>query len=364
MVWQTSKIGPIEDIKRNVEEVKAHVQKFSKPDLYLAIRALVVTAVLHVGFFAAHPIATKHWALWAILVFHRGVLYDRLFVIFHDCCHGSFFKSSRANLWVGRFLGSLQMTSYSGWHKNHNIDHHMNLAKDDHPMVDQTSMVGWTTKEWESYSLPRKIFLRFARDPIFFFTFVPTFIFMAAGVHNGKLPLIEKVVPSQPPYRIHPMDPIDRILPTLLPALQATTVGIILFHLQHAAHIPNLYFDIPRDEHDRDLAGLMGSTFQYVPEWLKWATNGIEYHHIHHFSTRVPSYRIRACHDSAPPATWRYVKYLNLEMELQSLLLVMWNPDKHRFESFPELNWLLGINDSPSTYLTEQSLPNLSTKEA
>ncbi len=43
---------------------------------------------------------------------------------------GSFFKSSRANLWLGRILGSLQMTSYSAWHKNHNIDHHMNLAKD------------------------------------------------------------------------------------------------------------------------------------------------------------------------------------------------------------------------------------------
>ncbi len=39
-------------------------------------------------------------------------------------------------------------------------------ALQDHPMVDQTSMVGWTTKEWESYLLPRKIFLRFARDPV------------------------------------------------------------------------------------------------------------------------------------------------------------------------------------------------------
>jgi omega-6 fatty acid desaturase (delta-12 desaturase) len=66
-----------------------------------------------------------------------------------------------------------------------------------------------------------------------------------------------------------------------------------------------------------------------------------QYHHIHHFSTRVPSYLIRACHDSAPPGLWRYVKYLDFKTELQSLLLVMWNPDTHRFESFPDLNWLL-----------------------
>ena len=43
---------------------------------------------------------------------------------------------------------------------------------------------------------------------------------------------------------------------------------------------------------------------------------------------------------------WRYIKYLDFKTELQSLLLVMWDPEKHRFESFPELNWLLGFKDA------------------
>ncbi len=35
-------------------------------------------------------------------------------------------------------------------------------------------------------------------------------------------------------------------------------MGFMLFHLQHFAHVPDLYFDIPKDQHDRDLASLMG----------------------------------------------------------------------------------------------------------
>ena len=68
-----------------------------------------------------------------------------------------------------------------------------------------------------------------------------------------------------------------------------------------------------------------------------------QYHHIHHFSTKVPSYHLRACHDEAPRGLWRHIKFLDFKTELQSLLLVMWNGDEHRFESFPELNWLLGL---------------------
>jgi omega-6 fatty acid desaturase (delta-12 desaturase) len=83
----------------------------------------------------------------------------------------------------------------------------------------------------------------------------------------------------------------------------------------------------------------------------------MQYHHIHHFSTRVPSYLIRACHDSAPPGLWRYVKYLDFKTELQSLLLVMWNPDTHRFESFSDLNWLLGIHANKVSRISVEEAP-------
>ena len=70
-------------------QVKAHVVEFSKPDLYLAVRALVVTAVLYICSFFAYPLAKKHWALWAAAVFFRAAVNIRFFVIFHDCCHGN-----------------------------------------------------------------------------------------------------------------------------------------------------------------------------------------------------------------------------------------------------------------------------------
>ncbi|KAK9906459.1 hypothetical protein WJX75_002130 [Coccomyxa subellipsoidea] len=113
MVWKLSQVGPVDDIKQNVEEVKAHVAKFSRPDTYLAIHTLIITAVLYTGFFAAYPYAAQHWALWAAAVFLRAGVNVRIFIIFHDCCHGNFFRSRRANMIVGRLTGALQYTSYS-----------------------------------------------------------------------------------------------------------------------------------------------------------------------------------------------------------------------------------------------------------
>ncbi len=40
------------------------------------------------------------------------------------------------------------------------------VSLQDHPIIDQSALVGWTTKEWDSFCLPKKIFLRVARDPV------------------------------------------------------------------------------------------------------------------------------------------------------------------------------------------------------
>lgn len=74
---------------------------FSQPDLYLAVRTVVITILLYAGFFAAYPLIAKHWALWAVAICLRAGLNVRVFVIFHDCCNGGVLTTFLTILFTG-----------------------------------------------------------------------------------------------------------------------------------------------------------------------------------------------------------------------------------------------------------------------
>jgi hypothetical protein len=71
------------------------------------------------------------------------------------------------------------------------------VSLQDHPIIDQSALVGWTTREWDSFCLPKKIFLRVARDPVGFFSS----IFFSKNVklnvrrisHQAMLLLLNKI---------------------------------------------------------------------------------------------------------------------------------------------------------------------------
>ena len=52
----------------------------------------------------------------------RGFLV-RLFMIQHDCGHGSFFRHRLVNDWVGRVIGVFTLTPYDSWRRAHGIHH-------------------------------------------------------------------------------------------------------------------------------------------------------------------------------------------------------------------------------------------------
>ena len=62
------------------------------------------------------------WITLALAVPAAGFLL-RTFIVFHDCAHGSFLPSKRANLWVGRFTGLLVFQPFANWRHNHAVHH-------------------------------------------------------------------------------------------------------------------------------------------------------------------------------------------------------------------------------------------------
>ena len=86
---------------------------------------LIVTFPPFVAVWAAMLLASSHglfWLSFALAPLAAGLLI-RLFLIQHDCGHGSFFPNKHANDWVGRALGVLTVTPYDLWRRTHAIHH-------------------------------------------------------------------------------------------------------------------------------------------------------------------------------------------------------------------------------------------------
>ena len=60
----------------------------------------------------------SYWLVLLISVPTAGFLL-RTFILFHDCTHGSFFASRRANLWGGRIFGLLTFQCFANWRHHH-----------------------------------------------------------------------------------------------------------------------------------------------------------------------------------------------------------------------------------------------------
>ena len=68
---------------------------------------------------------------------------------------------------------------------------------------------------------------------------------------------------------------------------------------------------------------------------IQFFTLGIEYHHIHHLYTKVPGYRLRECHESAPEGLWEGIHYMTYPDQWHSLSCTVYDEKKGRYTSYP-----------------------------
>ena len=113
----------------------------------------------------------------------------------------------------------------------------------------------------------------------------------------------------------------------------AGSLGVFMFHLQHT--FPECVRAKGKDFFEN---GFYGSSFLQVPWWMRFFTAGIEYHHIHHLSSRVPSYRLAACHNAAPPGMWDGIRVITFREGWDALKLAMWSEQKKRLVTLEEVD--------------------------
>ena len=320
------------------------VAKYARPDLWRSIWQVVNTLVPYVVLFylAMRSLEISFWLTLPLSILTAGFMV-RTFIIFHDCGHGSFFKSKTANTWMGRITGLLVFTPYYRWAHDHAIHHATAGNLDKRGKGDVYTM---TVEEYLAAPWWKKFGYRVMRQPVFMFILGSVIVFIGAQripPKTGKRDIASVWWTNlSMAIFVTGMSLLfgwkAYVVVQLLVTFFGASVGIWLFYVQH--NFENVYW--ARREHwDYFKASIQGSSFYKLPAILNWFTGNIGYHHIHHLSSKIPNYNLQKAFKENPifhvkPLTlWASFKSLTLRLyDEQTRKLVGWNVLK-RYRSSP-----------------------------
>ena len=292
------------------------MKQYARADARSAWRALALTAALQASAFALHAASQR----CAAVALQAGVSV-RAFIVFHDCCHSSFFPSPRANAALGRVLSAWTLTPFAYWRDMH-LFHHAHSG--DLALFDPADTVMFTARQFRALPAGWRAAVRVLRDPLVFHLLVPALqwflLYPLAGATRDRWVLAGHAVHAALAWRCLGWAHYAGLY-------AACVVGVALFHLQHAANPCQRTHDVPGAQRCAAAAALRGSTHLRVPPPLAWVTLGIQYHHVHHLDTRVPSYRLAECHHAAPPGAWAGVASLGAREAAAAMRNVMYDED-------------------------------------
>jgi omega-6 fatty acid desaturase (delta-12 desaturase) len=257
----------------------------------------------------------------------------------HDCGHNSFFKSSRANAVVGTLFGTEVNTPFLMWRRGHNYHHQTSgdISVVNFGMAQRSGdTIVLTKDEYESMPKLQKVFVRIVREPWVFFTLIPMFTFAVVYRFGENCGFVNATILAKLAIVLLAQIDVNLVWMEFFAVWMSSVMGFMLFHTQHGA---NSGYRVSSEEYDRVDAAIKGATFLQVPWFLKWATLGIEYHHVHHLNSRVPCYGLKGCHDegvSSSSDTWKYVNHLSLMDAFRCLSNVMWDVQEQKYVPFPK----------------------------
>ena len=282
--------------------------------------------------------STISWWLVVPLVVLAAGFNVRLFIIFHDCGHGSFFKSQRANSILGFITGVLTLTPYQHWRWEHALHHSASGDLDRRGVGDIWTL---TVREYLESSRWRRFGYRLNRNPFVLFVLAPLYLF-----------LIHQRFPSKKARRRERMSVYwtnlacaglfgtvgflcgfkATLLIELLLVGIAGAAGVWLFYVQH--QFEGVYW-ARKSEWNYTKAALEGSSFYKLPKILQWFSGSIGFHHIHHLSPAIPNYRLERCHNKVP--LFQTVKPITLFEGFKSMTYRLWDEQRQKLVGYGAL---------------------------
>jgi omega-6 fatty acid desaturase (delta-12 desaturase) len=290
-----------------ISEGKASWQKivstYAQPDLRKSIWQTINTLIPFFVLFyiSMRSVDVSLWLTLPLSILTAGFMI-RAFIIFHDCGHGSFFKSQRANDLLGIVTGLLAFTPYYRWKHEHAIHHATCGDLDRRGVGDVYTM---TVEEYLAAPWWRKLGYRVLRNPIAMLLVGPVLVFVFGEripPAKGKREIANVWWTNLALAVIIPVMGLafgwkNYLITQLLVLLFGTSVGVWLFYVQH--NYVGVYWE-RHAQWNYYKACMQGSSFYKLPAVLQWFSGNIGFHHIHHLSSKIPNYNLpKAYHENA-----------------------------------------------------------------
>jgi omega-6 fatty acid desaturase (delta-12 desaturase) len=311
---------------------------YSRPHLRKAAVELLATAVPLLACAIGLFYGLQHdW--WSALLFAlpAALFVVRLFIIQHDCGHGSYFKSSRLNDSLGRLLSVVTLMPYWSWRRDHAVHHATSGDLDNRGTGDLTTL---TVGEYLGRSWWGKLLYRAYRHPLVLLVVGPVYVLLVRyrfplgsrlRDRNAWLSIIGTNVAAGAVAAALAIviGPAPFLIGWTTVVLLATSIGVWFFYVQH--QFEDTYWR-RAPLWDFHTAAFAGSSFYDLPGPLHWLTGWIGFHHIHHLASKIPSYRLRACFEQNREL--QSATRLTLWTSIKAFRLVLWDEERRKLVTF------------------------------
>jgi len=318
------------------------VARYQKPTLGRSVWQIVNTLVPYalLWYLMYRSLAVSYWLTVPLVILAAGFMV-RTFIIHHDCGHGSFFKSRKANDFWGFITGVLVFTPYYLWRWEHAVHHASSGDLDRRGTGDVWTM---TVQEYLEASRWKRFAYRLTRNPFVLFVIAPSLVFLVRhrfapskasprerhSVYWTNLAILGVAAGLSMIFGIKAY-----VVLQVAVSMVATSVGVWLFYVQH--QFEGVYWERGEDW-DYATAALQGSSFYKLPKILQWFSGSIGFHHIHHLSPAIPNYNLEKCHKAEP--LFQTVKPVTLFRSLKSFTFRLWDEQHHKLVGYGYLRTL------------------------
>ncbi|HDR3889238.1 TPA: fatty acid desaturase [Bacillus cereus] len=333
---------------QNTKNLKKQVAPFEKSTAKKSVWQIINTVVpfIILWYLAYKSLSVSYWLALVPSLLAAGFM-TRVFIIFHDCTHHSFFKSRRVNRIVGTCMGVLTLFPFDQWGHEHSVHHATSGNLDKRGTGDIWTL---TVNEYLAAPFRLRLAYRLYRNPFVMFGLGPIYVFLLKNRFNRK--------GARKKERMNTY--LTNVLIVALVGLLcwaigwqsfllvhgsifliAGSIGIWLFYVQHT--FEDSYFEEDK-EWEYVKAAVEGSSFYKLPKILQFLTGNIGFHHVHHLSPRVPNYQLEEAHNNTLPL--KNVPTITLATSLRSLSFRLWDEQNNNFVSFKDVKKLVKNNVS------------------
>lgn len=333
---------------QNTKNLKKQVAPFEKSTAKKSVWQIINTVVpfIILWYLAYKSLSVSYWLALVPSLLAAGFM-TRVFIIFHDCTHHSFFKSRRVNRIVGTCMGVLTLFPFDQWGHEHSVHHATSGNLDKRGTGDIWTL---TVNEYLAAPFRLRLAYRLYRNPFVMFGLGPIYVFLLKNRFNRK--------GARKKERMNTY--LTNVLIVALVGLLcwaigwqsfllvhgsifliAGSIGIWLFYVQHT--FEDSYFEEDKDWEYVKTA-VEGSSFYKLPKILQFLTGNIGFHHVHHLSPRVPNYKLEEAHNNTLPL--KNVPTITLATSLRSIRFRLWDEQSNNFVSFKDVKNLVKNNVS------------------